>query len=324
MSQIPTRPKILLTHPDIPKEAIDIMSPNCEIITCTGRPATRQEILQKLPGVHGLLWCTKEMLDKEVLDAAGQSLLAISTMSAGLDNVDLPEIRKRNIPIGYTPGVLNNAVADLTVGLIISTARRFVEASDRIAKGTWGSGPAWFLGQNVSESTVGIVGLGEIGQAVAKRLKAFSMTIIYTGHNQKPEGDELGAQFVTMNELLERSDFVVVTCPLTSETRGMFDAEKFAKMKKTACFINVSRGAIVNQNDLVNALTNKTIYAAGLDVMTPEPLPQDHPLLKLPNCTLLPHIGSATKQTRIDMATIATYNILQGISGENMFAPVPK
>ncbi|XP_026465898.1 glyoxylate reductase/hydroxypyruvate reductase-like, partial [Ctenocephalides felis] len=143
--------------------------------------------------------------------------------------------------LGWTMS-FNNAVADLTVGLMIATARRFGEARKHIENGTWGSGPAWFLGRNVSETTAGIVGLGEIGQTVARRLKAFNMTIIYTGHKKKPEADEFDAEFVTMDELLERSDFVIVICPLTPETRGMFDAEKFSKMKKSACFINVSRG----------------------------------------------------------------------------------
>jgi glyoxylate/hydroxypyruvate reductase len=179
------------------------------------------------------------------------------------------------------------------------------------------------LGKDIRGSTVGIVGLGGIGQTIVKRLRGFDVAeFLYTGHRPKPEGEQVGAKFVQLSELLSRSDFVIVACPLTSETHGLFNLDKFRQMKPTSVLVNVARGEIVDQDALVTALKDNLIFAAGLDVMYPEPLPPDHPLMSLPNAVIIPHLGSATTQTRDDMAVIAAHNVLRGIAGEPMLSPV--
>lgn len=191
---------------------------------------------------------------------------------------------------------------------------------EAVKSGEWGTwSPLWMCGQTLSQSTVGIVGLGRIGLAVAKRLQPFGVNrFLYTGHSKKSCESEISAHFVSMNELLEESDFVVVTCALTPETQGMFDQQLFSKMKKTAIFVNTSRGGIVNQDDLYYALKNRTIAAAGLDVTTPEPLPLNNPLLSLSNCVVLPHIGSATLVTRTTMAVLCAKNIVAALTDKPM------
>lgn len=285
---------------------------------------SRAEILEKAKGMDGILWLTHEALNGEALDAAGPQLKSLSTMSAGLDYVDLPEVRKRGIPIGYTPTVLDDAVADVAVGLMIAAARRFHEGLLKIEHSEWERRPQWMLGRDIKGSTVGIVGLGGIGQTIVKRLGGFDVgQFLYTGHSEKPEAEDLKAKFVTFDELLAESDFVFIACPLTNETRKLFNADVFNKMKTTSMLINVARGDIVDQDALYDALKENKIFSAGLDVTTPEPLPSDHKLLKLPNIVIIPHLGSATIRTRNDMSVIAAHNVLRGIAGEPMFAPVP-
>lgn len=183
-------------------------------------------------------------MNAEALDAAGPQLKSISTKSAGIDYVDVAEVKRRGIKLGYTPSVLNDAVADLGVGLMIAAARRFHEGFLKITKDDWALGnPAWMLGQDIKGSTVGIVGLGGIGQVICKRLGGFDVgKFLYTGHREKPEGQKLGAEFVSLNELLEKSDFVIVSCPLNKETAGLFNKAAFQRMKKTSVFVNVARG----------------------------------------------------------------------------------
>ncbi|KAG4080725.1 hypothetical protein HA402_013255 [Bradysia odoriphaga] len=273
--------------------------------------------------MDGILWATHCELNAEALDAAGPQLRSISTKSAGIDFVDVAEVKRRGIPLGHTPGVLSNAVADLAVGLMVAASRRFTEARWIVERCDWNQdSPCWMLGQDIQGSTVGIVGLGGIGQAILKRLKGFEVgSFLYTGHSAKRNDDALGAKFVKFDELLEKSDFVIVCCPLNNETKEMFNAEAFGKMKPTSIFINVARGGIVQQEALIDALANNKIYAAGLDVMSPEPLPIDSVLLKLENVVLIPHLGSATIKTREDMAILAAQNVLNGLAGEKMICP---
>ena len=177
----------------------------------------------------------------------------------------------------------------------------------------------WMCGQGLNNSTVGVVGLGRIGFGVVKRIRPFGpKTILYSGNNPNPSASDLGAEFVSFEELLKRSDFVVVTCPLNDQTKGLFNKDAFSKMKSTAVLVNTSRGPVVNQEDLYTALTTGEIRAAGLDVTVPEPLPTDHPLLALSNCVVLPHIGSATEDARNMMAEIAARNVLEALSGGKM------
>ncbi|XP_071453705.1 glyoxylate reductase/hydroxypyruvate reductase-like isoform X2 [Hetaerina americana] len=253
-----------------------------------------------------------------------ENLKVVGTMSAGYDHIDIAELKNRGILVGNTPNVLTSAVAEVALGLMIAAARRFHEGQLALMSGSWNTGAAqWMLGMELRGSTVGIVGLGGIGQAVARRVQPFEVgRIIYCGHSPKKEGEAIGAEFVSLEELLQESDFVVVSCPLSPETKGMFNDEAFAKMKKTAVLVNVARGGLIDQEALVRALQDGKIQAAGLDVMTPEPLPTNHPLASLKNCFLIPHLGSATVKTRQDMAVLAARNILCGLEGKPLPAPL--
>ena len=315
------RPKVLVTHNDVPKVGIEILREKCDVTVCETN--TREEILQKVKGMDGIFWASHDKLNAEALDAAGPQLKSLSTMSVGIDYVDLEEIKRRKLPLGYTPTVLNDAVADIGVGLAIAASRFFHEGRVKIEASQWEKRPQWLLGQEIRDSTVGIVGFGAIGQTIAKRLSGFDVgQFLYCGHREKPEAAKIGAKFVPFMELVERSDFIFIICPLTSETRKMFNAEVFAKMKPTSVLVNVARGDIVDQDALYDALKTNKIFAAGLDVTSPEPLPADHPLLKLPNCVIIPHLGSATVRTRDDMARVAAINVLAGLADEPMHSAV--
>lgn len=242
-------------------------------------------------------------------------------MSVGYDHLSVDELKKRNIKIGYTPNILTDATAELTIALLLATSRRLLEASEEARTGGWAAwSPFWMCGPSLSGSTVGIVGFGRIGQEVAKRLKPFNVKrIIYQNRSAKDnEAKEIGTERVTFDELLKNSDFVIVTISLTPESSNMFNDDTFKKMKSTAVLVNTSRGGVVDQDALVRALQNRTIWAAGLDVMIPEPLPLDNPLFKLKNCIILPHIGSASLDTRRNMAALTAKNIVAGLKNENM------
>ncbi|XP_037805926.1 glyoxylate reductase/hydroxypyruvate reductase-like isoform X2 [Lucilia sericata] len=316
--------KIVVTHPEVPKEAIDLLSV-CEVVVCQSLPPNQTEILEKVKGAHGIFWGGHNPLNAEVLDAAGPQLKAISTMSAGIDYVDVEELKKRKIPLGNTPVVLNNAVADVAVGLMLAAARRFHEGRNKIDSSNWENYHLeWMWGQEIRASTVGFFGFGGIGQAIAKRLSGFDIDrVLYTTRKRisKDLEKEFNASKVPFHELLAQSDFIFIAAPLTAETQGIFNTTAYAKMKKTAVLVNIARGQIVNQDDLYTALKSGQIFAAGLDVTTPEPLPADDKLLTLPNLVVTPHIGSATKRTRTDMSIIAAHNVLRGIAGEPMFSP---
>ncbi|XP_070544273.1 glyoxylate reductase/hydroxypyruvate reductase-like isoform X2 [Ptychodera flava] len=297
------------------------LSAQCDVTQWkSDSPVPRAELLRHIPGMHGLYCLLTDKIDAGVLDAAGPSLKVLSTMSVGYDHISLDEVKKRNIPLGYTPDVLTDATAELTVALLLSVSRRLMEAADQVRNGGWGTwSPLWMCGVGLSNSTVGIVGLGRIGMAVAQRLKPFGVKkFLYTNRNPRSDAGVLPAEYVSLDVLLNQSDFVIVCCALTPETHGLFNMDTFSKMKSSAIFINTSRGPLVNQDDLLDALESGTIRAAGLDVTTPEPIPTDHPLLELENCVVLPHIGSATESTRIDMAVLAARNLLAGLKGEKL------
>ena len=280
-------------------------------------PPPYEVLLQRAAGVHGLLTLLTDRVDAPLLDAIGPQLRVISQMAVGVDNIDLDACTARGIPVGHTPGVLSDAVADLTIGLMIATARRFFEAAADMRAGRWGAwSPMGWVGPDLYGSTVGIVGLGRIGMAVARRLQGFGVTLLYHNRHRRPEAEATpAARYVSLPELLETSDFVSLHCPYTPETHHLIDAQALARMKPTAILINTARGGVVDQDALVDALRTGQIRAAGLDVFTPEPLPPDHPLLQLPNVTALPHIGSASIATRIRMAQMAVDNLLAGLEG---------
>jgi len=288
----------------------------------------QDEFLREAKGVDALYIVLPGKVDAAALDAIGPQLKVIATQSVGLDHIDLKECARRNIPVGYTPDVLTDAVAEAAIGLTIATARRHQEGRTAVVTGGWGKSwdrSLYLCGKEIKNSTVGIFGLGRIGFGAAKRLKAFEPArLLYTSRNPKDNAAEIGAEFVSFDKLLQESDFVIACCSVNQSNLKLFNADAFKKMKKSAIFINTSRGTLVNQEDLYDALKSGEILAAGLDVTTPEPLPTGHPLLTLPNCTILPHLGSASVRARTDMVNLSVGNVLAGLYGEPLISPVPK
>lgn len=249
----------------------------------------------------------------------------ISNYGVGVDHIDLAAAAARGIPVGNTPGILDGATADMAFALLLAAARRLVEG-DRYARSPAFTvyDPGYMLGREVHHATLGIVGLGRIGLQVARRARGFDMTILY--HNRRPRPDaeaQLGAQYVPLEQLLERADYVVLCVPLTGETRGLIAAAELRRMKRTATLVNVSRGPVVDTQALYEALRDGVIGAAALDVTEPEPLPRDHPLLRLDNVVIVPHLGSATVETRQRMAEISVENLLAGLRGRPLPFAVP-
>jgi glyoxylate/hydroxypyruvate reductase len=276
-------------------------------------------------GAHALLCLLSDKVDKNLIDSAKGSLKVVSTMSVGYSHIDVAAAKAAGVRIGYTPGVLTDATADLVLALTLATCRRIVEAAGAVKSGEWSSWkPFWMTGKDLARARVGIIGMGRIGEAVARRLRGFGCDIVYTGKSgPKAETDAaLGTTFVDMPTLLSTCDVIIVICALTAETKGMIDAAAFAAMKKDVVFINASRGEVVVQEDLVAALQTRPQMRVGLDVTTPEPLPVDSPLLSMPNCTVLPHIGSASEACRLTMAQLTVANALAALDGQNMPAEV--
>ncbi len=312
--------KIIITS-KLPSEITSKLEDKYDVVMwdVENEPMPRERLLEEIVDANGLLCNVADRIDKELLDRAEQ-LSVISTMAVGYDNIDIKEANSRGIPVGHTPGVLTEATADLTFALLLAAGRRVVEGMDVIREDGWKNwGPFFLTGQQVHGATLGIIGMGRIGLAVAKRAKGFSMNILYHNRSQNQEAEqELGATYCELDELLEKADFVVLLAPSTPETYQMMGAEQFVKMKKTAVFINTSRGTNVDEKALYEALKNEEIYAAGLDVFDPEPISSSHPLLELRNVTLLPHIASAAIETRMEMGRLAAENLLQGIEGNDL------
>ena len=256
-------------------------------------------------------------VDAELLDKH-PNVRVISNYGVGVDHIDVEEATRRGIPVGNTPGVLNGATADMAFALLLMTARRLGEGT-RYARGPdyLVDDPTILHGREVHHSTLGIVGMGRIGEEIAKRAHGFDMTVLYHNRNRKPDAEtKLGVKAVSLKELLQQSDHVVLSTPLTKETRGLIGADELALMKPTATLINIARGPVVDTDALTDALTNRRIFAAGADVTDPEPLPRDHPLLKLDNFVLTPHLGSCTVETRQQMAELSVENLLAGLAGK--------
>jgi glyoxylate reductase len=286
----------------------------------TKRDLTPEELIENCKDVNAFLSAGGNRIDKSFLEAAAH-LKVISLHSAGYDNVDVAAATAMKMPIGNTPGVLSDATADIAFLLILATSRKAFYMHNTIAKGEWGFfEPTANLGTDIRGKTLGIFGLGNIGFELAKRCAAsFGMKIIYHNRGHHPEAEkELNAGWVSFPELLERSDVLSVNTGLTTETKGKFNKEVFARMKRNAIFINAARGSIHNEADLQEALENGVIWGAGLDVTNPEPMRPDHPLLSMPNVCVLPHIGSATEETRAAMSLLAAKNIVAGLKGERL------
>ena len=271
-------------------------------------PPGREDLLARIEELEGLLSLLTDPVDAELI-AAAPVLRAISNYAVGTDNVDLEAASARGIPVGNTPDVLTESTADLAVGLMLGASRRLVEGDAYVRRGEWRTWePELLLGHDLHGSTVGIVGLGRIGRAVHRRLEGFGCELLFT--------DESGG--VTLEELLERSDFVTIHCPLTPDTRGLIGQDALGRMKETAYLVNAARGPIVDTDALARALKAGEIAGAALDVTDPEPLPVDHPLLDVEGLVVLPHIASATDATRELMADMAVDNLLAGLAGEPM------
>jgi len=283
----------------------------------------RQEMLERARGVAGLITMLEDRVDAELMDAAGPGLKVIAQYAVGLDNIDLEAARERGIVVTHTPGVLTDATADLAFALLTAAARRVVEGHDYVRRGQWKTWhPELLLGPELYGATVGVVGFGRIGQAFARRARGFDMEVLYTSRHRKPEAEaELNAKHVELNELIERSDFVSLHTPLTPETMQLMNAERLGRMKEGAILINTARGKVVDTAALLDALENGPLFAAGLDVTDPEPLPADHPLLDHPRVVVTPHIGSAGRQTRLKMAEMVTGDVQAVLSGQQPHFP---
>ena len=273
--------------------------------------------------IIGLYTYGHPLVDGPMLDRL-PGLRVISNYGVGVDHIKLGQAAARGIPVGNTPGILDGATADMAFCLLLAAARRLVEG-DRYARSPAFTryDPGYILGREIHGQTLGIVGLGRIGRQIAQRGRAFEMPVVY--HNRRrDEAAEasLGARYASFDDLLARSDFVMLSCPLTDQTCGLIDAAALSKMKPTAILVNISRGPVIDTAALTAALQERRIYAAALDVTDPEPLPRDHPLLSLDNVTIAPHLGSATEQTRLKMAEISVENLLRGLAGRPLLLEV--
>lgn len=267
-----------------------------------GHPRVDAALLDRLPGVR-----------------------VISNFGVGVDHIELAAATARGIPVGNTPGILDGATADMAFALLLAAGRRLAEG-DRYARSPHflRYDPGYMLGREIHGSTLGIVGLGRIGKQVARRARGFDMKVLYNNRRrQDPQVEaELGVRYAGFEELLAQSDYIVLMVPLTPETTGLIGRKEFALMKPTAILVNVARGPVVDTAALTEALTSKRIYAAAVDVTDPEPLPRDHPLLRLENLTITPHLGSATEETRQRMAEVSVENLLAGLAGRPLLHEV--
>jgi glyoxylate reductase len=275
---------------------------------------------EQVKDVYGLFCLLADRVDAELI-AAAPHLKVISNYAVGFDNIDIAAATRRGIPVGNTPGVLSETTADLAFALLMAAARKIAQA-DRYVRGSqWKVAwqPLLMRGQDIHHSTLGIVGMGRIGAEMARRGKGFRMRILYSNRHRREDIEkELGAEYVTLPELLKESDFVSLHVPLNEATRRLIGQKELALMKPTAVLINTARGAVVDQKALYEALKSGKIGGAGLDVMDPEPIPLDDPLLKLENVVFTPHIGSASKATRDRMAIMVAENLLAGLEGKRL------
>jgi glyoxylate reductase len=311
-----SKPKVFITR-RIPDPGLNMIYEECEVdLWDKDLPPTKEELLQHVPGVDGLLTLLSDPIDDEVIQAAGGNLKVISNYAVGFNNIDEQEATQRKIAVGNTPGVLTDATADFAFALMMSAGRRVVEAEKYAREGKWKTwGPSTLLGVDFAGATLGIIGFGRIGKAMARRATGFGMRIlIYDPTAQPPTG----VMKVNLDTLYSESDFISIHTPLTEETLNLINAEAISKMKPTTVLINTARGEIVDQDALYDALKNRKIFAAGIDVTVPEPLPPDHPLFELDNLIICPHIASASTTSRDNMSLIAAGNLLAGLRGERL------
>ncbi len=307
--------KVYVTR-QVPEAGIAMLRNECEIEVWEGElPVPRDVLLEKVRDIDGLYSLLTDRVDPELLDVAPR-LCVVSNMAVGYDNIDVAACTARGIPVGHTPGVLTDTTADFAWTLLMAAARRVVEGADYVRAGRWKTwGPMLLMGRDVHGATLGIVGIGRIGQAVARRARGFDMRILYYDPYVPDAGIE-GAASAGLDTLLAEADFVTLHVPLTEMTYHLIGREELRKMKPSAVLINTARGGVVDPEALYEALRDGQIARAALDVTEPEPIPAEHPLLTLSNCIVVPHIASASVATRTRMATMAAENLLAGLRGE--------
>jgi len=284
-------------------------------------PPPRDLLLEKVRGCSGVLSMLSDKIDAPLMDSAGPNLRGIANFAVGYNNIDFQAAKDRSVQVGNTPGVLTNATADIAVGLILAAGRCFGPAIGNVQRFEWRNWePMMFLGQEFEGKTLGIVGMGRIGHAVAKRMHGgWGMRIVYTARDKKPEAESsFHATRLELDDLLRQSDVVSLHCPLTDQTRNLIGARELGLMKSSAVLVNTARGEVIDQAALADALSQRRIFAAGLDVTTPEPIDPSDPLRSQAQCLILPHIGSATQEARDQMATMAANNLIAAIEGQPM------
>jgi glyoxylate reductase len=313
------KPRVFVSRP-IPDQGLDLVREHCDADIWEGElPPSRDVLLSKVKDIEGLLCLLTEGVDAQLLDSA-PNLKVVANMAVGFDNIVVPECTKRGIPVGNTPGVLTDTTADMAWALIMAGARRVVEAMDYVRAGKWRTwGPMLLMGQDVYGATLGIVGLGRIGAAVAKRATGFDMPILYYDVRRREDLEaEWGLKYVDLDTLLRESDFVSLHTVLSPETHHLIGERELQLMKGTAVLVNAARGPIVDPQALYDALKGGQIAYAALDVTEPEPINMDSPLLQLDNIIIVPHIASASYATRGKMAEMAARNVIAGVKGERL------
>lgn len=306
-------PIVLMTH-TLPREWISTLEERCRLfVGPTDATEWDSTLISLLPHAEGLFTLLTIPVTEIVLSKS-PNLRVVSNMAVGVDNIDIKACTLRKIPVGNTPGVLTESTADLTMSLLLSVARNIPQASLDAREGRWKTwSPSGWLGMELNGTTLGIIGMGKIGKAVARRAMGFGMKILYSDPETRYE---INATQVPLEELLKKSDIISLHTPLTHDTRGMINQYTLSLMKPSVILINAARGPLVDTSAIVDALQNHKIAAAALDVTDPEPLPPTHPLYALPNCLIVPHIGSATQQTRHKMAELACINLIAGLEGK--------
>ncbi|RMF01789.1 MAG: D-glycerate dehydrogenase [Chloroflexi bacterium] len=316
-----SKPKVFVTRA-IPEKGLDMVKEFCDADIWPGElPPPREVVLERVRGVDGILSLLTTKMDAAVMDAAGPQLKVISNYAVGFDNIDIPEATKRGIPVGNTPGVLTDTTADFAFALLMSAARRVVEADKYTRAGKWQTwGPKLLLGPDVHGATLGVIGFGRIGKAMAKRGLGFDMKVLYFDpvNPNDPDAESLNATSVDLDTVLAESDFVSVHTPLNKHTHHLISTDAFKKMKSSAILINTARGPVVDNQALYQALSSGEIAYAALDVTEPEPIPLDSPLLGLDNIIIAPHIASGSLATRDKMAVMAAENLIAGLTGKRL------
>ena len=314
-----TKPKVFITR-TIPDKGLEIIRDFCDVdLWPDNLPPSRDDLLRRVRGVDGLLSLLTERIDAEVMDSAGLQLKVISNFAVGFDNIDINAATARRIPVGNTPDVLTDATADFTFALMMAVARRIPEAERYVHERNWKTwGPKTLLGVDIKGATLGLIGFGRIGKAVARRAVGFEMRVIYYDPTEPEISSDIKALKVDFETMLKESDFISLHIPLTTETRYLIDAEALSKMKPTTVLINTARGPVVDPDALYEALKQNRIFGAGLDVTEPEPLAPDSPLLTLDNIVITPHLGSASITARDNMSWMAAKNLVAGLKGEQL------